>query len=52
LMVEESYLEKFVPYIPAQPRYLDSSRESGRLLSRWNLVVPDYVLNRRWDEFS
>jgi len=52
LMVEESYLEKFGPYIPAQPRYLDSSRESGRLLSRWNLVVPDYVLNRRWDEFS
>jgi hypothetical protein len=24
-------------------------RERGKLLSRWNLVVPERVLNRSWD---
>jgi len=28
--------------------YLDSRRESGRLVSGWNLVVPERVLERTW----
>lgn len=52
LMVEEAYLETLCAHAPAQPRYLDTSRRPGRLVPRWNLVVPEYVLNRRWEELS
>ena len=50
LMVEEMHLDKLQAHAPRQPRYLDSTRKSGRLVNRWNLVVPDYVLHRRWEE--
>ena len=33
--------------------YLDrSKREPGKLLSHWNLVVPEWVLNRTWAEVT
>ncbi|MBN2437727.1 MAG: transcriptional regulator [Deltaproteobacteria bacterium] len=50
LMVEDSHLELLRAHVPDQPRYLDGTREPGRLVTRWNLVVPDYVLHRRWEE--
>ena len=50
LMVEDKHLKEFERLAPAQPRYLDSDRQSCRLVKRWNLVVPEYVLNRRWEE--
>lgn len=50
LMVEDAHLEVLMPFAPAQPRYLDTRRESGRLVMPWNLVVPDGVLNRSWNE--
>lgn len=43
-MVEESHLEALQRHAPSQPRYLDPSRESGHLVRRWNLVVPDWFL--------
>lgn len=52
LMVEERYLEALRARAPAQPRYLDRRRESGKLVSRWNLVVPERVLNRAWGEVT
>jgi predicted transcriptional regulator of viral defense system len=51
-MVEEKHLAELLRHAPSQPRYLDSHRKSGKLVSRWNLVVPGYVLDRRWDEMS
>jgi len=27
-------------------------REPGKLLSRWNLVVPERILNRGWSEVT
>lgn len=51
-MVEERHLEALEALAPAQPRYLDRRREPGRLVSRWNLVVPEEVLERRWEEPS
>ena len=48
--VEEAHLEPLRRAAPAQPRYLGSEREPGRLVRRWNLVVPEYVLERRWEE--
>lgn len=50
LMLEDRHLKPFEKLAPAQPGYLDSTRQSGKLLKRWNLIVPDYVLNRRWEE--
>lgn len=50
LMVEERHLELLRPHAPTQPRYLDSRRESGKLVAGWNLVVPARVLERSWEE--
>jgi predicted transcriptional regulator of viral defense system len=50
LMVEDSHLEALRSHIPTQPRYLDSARKPGKLVPRWNLIVPEYVLNRQWGE--
>ena len=49
LMVEEKRLSDFRALAPAQPRYFDPGRESGKLVSTWNLVVPERVLNRNWE---
>lgn len=50
LMVEDRYLDRLRRYAPNEPRYLDGKRQPGKYLSRWNLVVPEYVLHRRWEE--
>jgi predicted transcriptional regulator of viral defense system len=50
LMLEDKHLKPFEKLIQAQPAYLDSERQSGKLVKRWNLIVPDYVLKRRWEE--
>jgi len=52
LMVEERHLEALHARAPAQPRYLDRRRERGKLVSRWNLVVPERVLSRAWAEVA
>jgi predicted transcriptional regulator of viral defense system len=51
LMVEEAHLEALRRHRPRQPRYLDASREPGRL-TRWNLVVPEWILERSWAEVT
>jgi predicted transcriptional regulator of viral defense system len=51
LMVKDRYLEALRDLRPRQPHYLDrSKRKSGRLVSEWNLVVPQEVLERTWGE--
>lgn len=50
LMVEDRHLDSLRVHAPAQPRYFDSARESGKLIAGWNLVVPERVLRRTWDE--
>jgi predicted transcriptional regulator of viral defense system len=51
LMVEDHYLERLREQAPHRPMYLErGKREPGKLLSRWNLVVPERVLNRVWAE--
>jgi predicted transcriptional regulator of viral defense system len=53
LMVEERHLARLCEGIPKRPMYLERSRrETGKLLKRWNLVVPERVLNRRWAEVT
>lgn len=50
LMVEEGQLEALRMHAPGQPRYLDQRRVPGRLVARWNLVVPEQVLSGAWAE--
>lgn len=50
LFVEERHLRPLRERAPAQLRYLDSTREAGRLIKGWNLVVPERVHARTWEE--
>lgn len=52
LMVEERHLESLHAHAPTQARYLDRRREPGKLVLRWNLVVPQRVLSRAWLEVT
>jgi hypothetical protein len=35
---------------PREPRYFDSKRGSGKFVSAWNLLVPEQLLTRAWEE--
>ena len=51
LMVDEQHLKNIETLVPRHPHYLDRRRrEPGRLIARWNLVVPPEVLSRSWEE--
>ena len=53
LMVEEQHLARLRGRAPRRPMYLErGKREPGKLLARWNLVVPERVLNRSWAEVT
>ena len=53
LMLEDRHLERLQEHAPSRPMYLErSKREPGRLLGRWNLVVPERMLNRTWAEVT
>jgi predicted transcriptional regulator of viral defense system len=50
LMVEEPHLEALRALAPRQPRYFDATHELGRLISPWNLIVPERILRQQWGE--
>jgi len=51
LMVEDRHFKALHDLQPRQPHYLDrAKRKSGRLVSEWNLVVPNEVLERTWGQ--
>jgi predicted transcriptional regulator of viral defense system len=53
LMLEEGHLARLQRHAPSQPTYLErGKRESGKLLPRWNLVVPERVLKQSWAEVT
>ncbi len=53
LMVEDHHLERLRARAPKRPMYLErGKREPGKLLSGWNLVVPQRVLDRSWAEVT
>jgi len=49
LMVSEEVLASLERLRPSGVHYLDP-REGGRLVQRWNLIVPDRVASRLWEE--
>ena len=51
LMVQDNHLKRLYDLKAKQPCYLErSKRQSGRLVSDWNIVVPENILNRTWSE--
>jgi len=51
LMANEHHLKALHDMSPRQPHYLDrSKRKPGRLVPKWNLVVPREILERTWGE--
>lgn len=52
LMAEGGHLDALRELAPSAPRYLDSKREPGQLVSAWNLIVPQWVLAREWSEIE
>lgn len=53
LMVEDRHLDRLLERVPARPAYLERGRrEPGKLMGRWNLVMPERVLRRTWAEVT
>ena len=50
LMVEEAHLKELVSRRPKEPHYMQPSSRGGKLFSRWNLIVPEAVVGRTWEE--
>ena len=48
LMVENGHLDRLRQARSRQPHYMDRSTP-GRLVSDWNLIVPEQVLSRSWE---
>ncbi len=49
--VDEKTLKKLQAKKPAGVHYLErSKRESGKFISRWNLMVPQRIIKREWEE--
>ena len=48
--IDESVLNLMERSKPTQPLYWDRSRKGGILKRRWNLIVPEDVDNRKWEE--
>ena len=53
LMVAEDHLKSLANNLSRQPHYLENTiRKPGRLIKKWNLVVPAEVLERTWEEVA
>ncbi len=52
LFVDDSHLAPLRARAPRQPCYFDATREPGRLVKGWNLVVPERLLSRSWEEHA
>ena len=50
LMVEESHLRPLRERRPKEPHYIGSRTEPSRLVPGWNIIVPERVLERAWEE--
>jgi len=53
LMVQDSQLSRLRKHGPASPRRMErSGTKPGKFVSAWNLVVPEHVYERTWEEMS
>lgn len=47
--VDQKHLKTLQERIPKKPHYMDK-RLKGRYISKWNLIVPDMILEKSWSE--
>lgn len=53
LMVEERHLEVLRRHSPSRPAYFERRhRKGGKLLPHWNLIVPEQIIERAWEEVA
>ena len=51
LMVDDGHLKPLRKLRPRQPHYLmRGKRKHGRWMKKWNLMVPDEILNQSWGD--
>jgi predicted transcriptional regulator of viral defense system len=50
LMIPQQKLEMLQKQKPKSPRYMFRAKRKGKLVPQWNLIVPDGVLAREWEE--
>ncbi|MDR3490771.1 MAG: transcriptional regulator [Gammaproteobacteria bacterium] len=51
--IDENMLALLQAKKPSSIHYLErTKRESGKLISQWNLVVPNHIIERAWEEPS
>jgi hypothetical protein len=51
LMVDPSHVERLKACCPKSPHYLErSQRGNNKFFPDWNLVVPDFIVERHWEE--
>ena len=49
LMVRDQHLEQLRKHKPKRPQYFERGK-SGQLVKSWNLMVPESILDRSWQE--
>lgn len=49
-LVDDAHLDALRAHRPSAPTYLDARRAPGRVQTAWNLIVPDDVARRTWEE--
>lgn len=49
--IDEQYLDRLEEHAPDQPRYMDRDEGENTMVSRWNLIVPNNILETNWAEF-
>lgn len=53
LSVDEEHLRRLRGHVPAGPHYVKrGGRETGVFLRDWNLVVPESIVRKAWEEVS
>ena len=50
LMVDDKYFNQLKALVPKQPHYFNTKEKSGRLMKGWNIIVPQYILDKTWQE--
>ncbi|MFN7096137.1 MAG: hypothetical protein ACK4PR_01045 [Gammaproteobacteria bacterium] len=51
LKIDAKIIKRLLSYIPKQPYYLDrKSIRKGKYIKKWQIVIPNYLLNREWEE--
>jgi predicted transcriptional regulator of viral defense system len=51
LNVNENHLQTLRMHIPKKPHYMiRANRQTGRFFDSWNLIVPEEVVGRSWEE--